>query len=86
MRGVMPDAALGRVAKVEPVGLYRRGFAERARAVAHALFTDSQLAARGIADEAALRANYDAVIDGRGGHDPWWALTMEMWLRRWWTS
>jgi len=86
MRGIMPDAALRGASKIEPAALFERGFSERARETALDLLTNGQLAARGFVDEAALRSNYEAVHRGDGrGHDPWWALTMEMWLRRYWS-
>ena len=85
MRTIMPDAVLARASKIEPIGLFERGFSERARTTALDLLMNGQLAARGFVDESALVKNYAAVHHGDGnGHDPWWALTMEMWLRRYW--
>jgi asparagine synthase (glutamine-hydrolysing) len=86
MRGIMPEGALRSAGKTEPAALFERGFSDRARATVSSLATDSQLVARGFVDDAKLRALYDALAEGRhGGHDPWWPITMEMWLRRYWS-
>jgi asparagine synthase (glutamine-hydrolysing) len=86
MRGVMPEAALTAAKKTEPASLHDRGLKERGRTVVLDLLTDMESDRRGYVDEGALRAAYHAYLGGRSmRHDLWWALTLEMWLRRYWT-
>ena len=86
MRGIMPDEVLDAARKTTPDGLFDRGLKERGYATAIDLLEGSQLAARGFVDEAALRADLEALVQGRSvRNDPWWALCAEMWLRRYWT-
>jgi len=85
MRGVMPAATLDAAKKTEPSSLHDRGLKERARDLVLDLFTDMELDRRGFVDERLLRAAYLDYLGGRPmRHDLWWALTMEMWLRRHW--
>lgn len=86
LRGVMPDEALRSSRKAEPSALFKRGFRERSRDVVRDLLTDTELARRGFVDESALRSQYEAYLAGGPvRHDFWWPLTLEMWLRRYWT-
>ena len=86
LRGVMPDEALRSSRKAMPGKLFDRGFRDRSRDVVRGLLTDTELARRGFVDEGALRAQYEAYLAGRPvRHDFWWPLTLEMWLRRYWT-
>jgi len=85
MQGVIPEATLSATTKTEPADLHDRGLKERARTVVLDLFTDMELDRRGFVDESALRAAYRDYLGGRSmRHDLWWALTLEMWLRRYW--
>ncbi len=85
MRGVMPEAARRRAGKVSPHPLYARALREQACDTVQHLTTDMQAAARGYVDEHVLRRHYDAVRTGEPEHPFfWWALALEMWLRRYW--
>jgi asparagine synthase (glutamine-hydrolysing) len=86
MRGIMPEQVRHRAGKTIPVSLFDRGFKERARDTVFALITGSRAAARGYLDEAAFRNYYESFLrDGPQPHDFWWVLTLEMWLRRYWS-
>lgn len=86
MTGVMPEQARRTAAKTVPYGLFDRGFCDRARPVVDRLLTGSVAAEHGWLDERAARAVHEEYV--RTGDTPWdfwWPLTVEMWLRRWWT-
>jgi asparagine synthase (glutamine-hydrolysing) len=86
MEGIMPPAVVEGAGKIEPSALFDRGLLERERSTVMDLFTDSQLAARGFVDEAVLRGHYEAMLRREPMRmDPWWSITMEMWLRAYWT-
>jgi asparagine synthase (glutamine-hydrolysing) len=86
MRGIMPEQTRNGTAKIIPVSLFDRGFKERARDTVFALITGSQAGARGYLDEGAFRNYYESFLrDGPQPHDFWWVLTLEMWLRRYWS-
>jgi asparagine synthase (glutamine-hydrolysing) len=86
MRGIMPEQVRRRAGKTIPVPLFDLGFKERARDTVFALITGSQAGARGYLDEGALRNYYESFLrDGPQPHDFWWPLTLEMWLRRYWS-
>jgi asparagine synthase (glutamine-hydrolysing) len=86
MRGLMPEQVRQRAAKIIPVSLFDRGFKERARDAVFALITGSRAASRGYLDEGALRDYYESfLLDAPQPHDFWWPLTLEMWLRRYWS-
>ena len=86
MRGLMPEQVRQRAAKIIPVSLFDRGFKEHARDTVFALITGSQAGARGYLDEGALRDYYESfLLDAPQPHDFWWPLTLEMWLRRYWS-
>ena len=85
MRGIMPETVRENTAKVIPSPLYTRSLRETAVDTIRSLTTDTELAKHGFADEAALRAHYERVRRGDREHPSIWsALTMEMWLRRYW--
>ena len=83
LRYVIPANALGRLAKVSPAALYRRGVHDRARPTIERLLEGSLAERRGFVDATALRWHYDALIAGEQREIPtlWHALTLEMWLR-----
>ncbi len=86
LRGVMPDEVLDAAHKTEPAKLFERGFRDRGRPTMLHLLTDMELARRGFVDEGALRAAYETYLAGGPmRHDLWWPVTLEMWLRRYWT-
>jgi asparagine synthase (glutamine-hydrolysing) len=87
MRGIMPEAVQRTSAKIIPESLYARGFKERAVSTVLDLLTGSQAEARGYLDERTFRDYYKATLHGGPeSYDPWWVLTLEMWLRRHWTD
>jgi asparagine synthase (glutamine-hydrolysing) len=86
MEGIMPESARTAASKVVPSPLFARALREQAVDTVRSLISDSQAAARGFVDEDALRAHYDDVRRGAPDHPGlWWTLTLEMWLRRYWS-
>jgi asparagine synthase (glutamine-hydrolysing) len=86
MRGVMPEQVRQEAGKIEPVSLFDLGFKERAKDTVLDLSTDTQAAARGYLDEKVLRGYYESFLRNEPvQHDFWWPLTLEMWLRRYWS-
>jgi asparagine synthase (glutamine-hydrolysing) len=86
MRGIMPEAARQNACKIIPGSLFDRGFIDRAKDTVQGLITDSQAAARGYLDEETLRACYESFLRGEPQrYDFWWPLTLEMWLRQYWS-
>jgi asparagine synthase (glutamine-hydrolysing) len=86
MRGLMPEQVRHRAGKTIPVSLFDRGFKERARDTVSALITGARAGERGYLDEAAFRNYYESFLrDGPQPYDFWWVLTLEMWLRRYWS-
>jgi asparagine synthase (glutamine-hydrolysing) len=86
MRGIMPEPVRHMAGKTIPVSLFDRGFKERARETVLTLITNSQAGARGYLEEDAFRSYYESFLrDGPQPHDFWWVLTLEMWLRRYWS-
>lgn len=86
VRGVMPELARRQARKNVPAGLFDLGFRERATGIVDGLLTDSRAGAAGWLDEAAARERYQRYVQtGRDtGHDFWWPIVVEWWLRRWW--
>jgi asparagine synthase (glutamine-hydrolysing) len=86
MRGIMPEKARREADKVFLGPLYRPALKEYAKDAVLDLITDSQAGARGYVDEDVLHNQYEAIRRGKQGlHGLWEALTLEMWLRRYWT-
>jgi asparagine synthase (glutamine-hydrolysing) len=86
MRGLMPEQVRHKTEKIIPVSLFDRGFKERARDTVFALITGSQAETRGYLDESALQNYYKSFLrDAPQRYDFWWPLTLEMWLRRYWS-
>ncbi|HVR98369.1 MAG TPA: asparagine synthetase B family protein [Thermoanaerobaculia bacterium] len=83
MRGRLPDAVVERRGKIYPEAIFRRGLREREQAKVWALMTDMRVAEMGFVDERRLRAAYDDYLAGRDRSASFWrALTLEVWLRR----
>jgi asparagine synthase (glutamine-hydrolysing) len=82
LRSLLPAATVQALGKAEPANLYDRGLRDRARATATDLLTRSRLEALGFVDGDALRAYFEGYLEGKPlRFEPWWALTLEMWLR-----
>jgi asparagine synthase (glutamine-hydrolysing) len=85
MAGVLPDPVRQGPSDNEFAALYERGMRDRAVGVVEDLLDDPELARRGWVDAAGLRTEYRGYLAGAvGHHPPWWALSAELWLRRWW--
>lgn len=86
MRGIVPEPAHRRLRKTLPTGLHERGVREREVHTVRALLADSTAADRGWLDARAVLTVYEHYVrTGRTSADYWWPLTVEMWLRRWWS-
>jgi asparagine synthase (glutamine-hydrolysing) len=86
MRGVMPEEARREAQKIEPVSLFDLGFKDKAKRTVLDLIDNSQAAERGYLDEEALHNTYESYLrDEPQRHDFWRPLTIETWLRRYWT-
>ncbi len=86
MRGVMPEELRRGAAKIVPGPLFQRALREAAVATVRMLLEDMEAERRGFLDSVALRCHYEQVLRGGRDHSAlWWALTLEMWLRRHWT-
>lgn len=86
MVGVMPEQALLTAQKTIPYSFFDHGFRDRAVPTVESLLTGSHAAARGWLDVPALERVYGHYVrTGQGDDDFWWPLTVEMWLRRWWS-
>jgi len=86
MRGVMPDEARRRATKRIPAELYDRGLREREVQTVRSLLTGSRAAANGWLVEAKARDAFERyVTSGQAQGDLWWVITVETWLRRWWS-
>jgi asparagine synthase (glutamine-hydrolysing) len=86
LRGILPEAALARVAKTTQEPLYDLGIKDKAHAVIADLTENSVAAQYGLLEPAAVRAAHARYLEGKPvQHDYWWALILELWLRRYWT-
>jgi asparagine synthase (glutamine-hydrolysing) len=85
MRGIIPEDVLADTVKVPPYPLYRLALEDRAADTIRSLLRDMRIARRGYVDGEALCAHYEDVAGGGREHPClWWALSLEMWLRRFW--
>lgn len=85
MRGIYPEPALSRAAKVIPASLYDFGIKRAARDIIEDLLTESQAEARGFMDASAVREEWETYArTGSCSFDIWWPLTLELWLRSHW--
>ena len=86
MRGIMPEPVRQASAKILPTPLFEHAMQQGAVQTVQELITGSQLASRGYVDEAVLQSAYADVRRGvRDASDLWSTLTVEMWLRRYWS-
>ena len=85
MRGIMPEELRRSAAKIVPQPLFDRALRRDAVDTVRGLLSDMEADRRGYLDGAALRAHYEDVVAGGRAHVTlWWAITLEMWLRRYW--
>lgn len=86
MRHIMPDAVRRNRELIVPTPLYRRAVREWARETIQSLITDSQVGARGYIDPDCLHTFYEALCAGeKNDFRIWNTLTLEMWLRQYWS-
>ncbi len=86
MRGIMPDEIRRDSTKIVPYPLYRRALEVTGTVTVESLLSASQVAARGYVDERVLTDHYASIRGGGRDHPAFWAaLTLEMWLRRYWS-
>ena len=85
MRGIMPEEFRRTAAKIVPQPLFDRALRRDAVGTIRHLLIDMEADRRGYLDGEALRGHYDDVVAGGRAHVTlWWAITLEMWLRRYW--
>ena len=85
MRGIMPADTAQLATKVSPRPLYHRALHDRARPTVLDLLSVPQAERRGFLAASRLRDHYDCILAGERDHPFfWWALSLEMWLRRYW--
>jgi asparagine synthase (glutamine-hydrolysing) len=87
MRGIMPEEARLAARKIYPGALYSRALRQSAHDTLLGLFTSSRASALGYFDDDALRTHYEIIRRGGKEHPCfWWTLTLEMWLRLYWSA
>jgi asparagine synthase (glutamine-hydrolysing) len=86
MRGIMPESVRTAVAKIVPSPFYEQALQGPAATTLRGLVTGTACAARGWIDEAPLRAHAeDVIMGGPPSPELWHAVTLELWLRRFWS-
>ena len=86
MRGIMPEPARARVGKVVPSALYEASLRGTAVPIVRELLDRPRLAEYGWVEPGVWSTHYEAWLEGRASLRPewWWALGVEIWLRRYW--
>jgi asparagine synthase (glutamine-hydrolysing) len=85
MRGVMPEIVRRSVRKIYLSPLGDRALKERSKDIILELIEGSRAAALGYLEEDALRNSYLSFLRGEPFRSTvWYALQIEMWLRRYW--
>ncbi|APX92765.1 hypothetical protein BWR19_07380 [Halomonas sp. 1513] len=86
MVSIMPEEAIRSIGKVSPEGLYIDALRDRAHDKVVDLLTNSRCADLGYIDEPALRRRFERFASGEAPvFDLWPTLSLELWLRRYWT-
>jgi asparagine synthase (glutamine-hydrolysing) len=86
MRGVMPEEVRRQVVNINPGPMFELAIKEWGQETVRTLIKGSQAAARGYLDEDVFLRRYESFRRGeKQTHGFWWTLTLEMWLRRYWT-
>ena len=84
---LFPPGALDLTKKTIPDALWDRGFRDRERATVLSLIEESQAARRGYLNQPLLLQEYREYLrSGRVRYDWWWPLTLEAWMRRYWST
>lgn len=85
MRGRLPGAVRERRDKTSFWPLFVRGIVERERDTVTRLLTDPEIVRRRFVREEWLRCEWEVAPHWKdGGHAFWRALSLELWLRRYW--
>lgn len=85
MTGVMPSEALAGIRKVSPQPLYIKALRKKALHIVRDLSKDMLSAKAGYIDEDIFHREMEKLINGQiVMFDLWGALSLEMWLRRYW--
>lgn len=82
MRGYLPDSILDRREKIYLGTLFHRGLRERETSKVWALLTNMRAAELGFVDESKVQQAYRDYLDGKSSSVFWHTLTLEDWLRR----
>jgi asparagine synthase (glutamine-hydrolysing) len=83
---LFPPEALRAVEKRIPSSLWDLGFRDNERGTMFSFINESHAGARGFLDAAALSRDYHEYLrTGKTRHDWWWAVTLEVWLRKYWS-
>lgn len=85
MRGIMPERLRRAMRQQVPFSLYQRAFNDREVTSVRKLLATSEAAKHGWIDAQKALANFEAYVLGKPALDFWPTLTVELWLRRWWT-
>jgi len=86
MRGIMPEPARTTVKKIIPMPYYFDSLRIKARETIFDLIDNSHAHEHGYIDKIKLRRFYESMINEDADHaDFWWILTVEMWLREFWS-
>ena len=86
MKGIMPEPARQSARKITPMPYYVSAIREKARSTIIDLIDNSTAHERGYIDKTVLHAHYDEILaGGRDRADFWFFLTVEMWLRQFWS-
>ncbi|MBN1834589.1 MAG: hypothetical protein JW820_02000 [Spirochaetales bacterium] len=86
MRGIVPDPVLDAPGWADPSPVFLDGIVNKARARVGGLLADMVSARYGYVDQEAIGAEYRRIRRGEGAPEDFWpALTLEMWLRRYWS-
>ena len=85
MQGIMPDEAIQASRKVLPSPLYEHALRHSAHQTVLDLMTHSRCAELGLLEEASFRESFTRHCHGDLQQADFWpAISLELWLRRWW--
>jgi asparagine synthase (glutamine-hydrolysing) len=87
LRGLVPEPTRLAMSKIIPGPLFQRGILDRSRNSIAALLEGMESAARGYLDAGVLTDRYRGMLAGaRDEPYLWHALTLELWLRTYWSQ
>lgn len=86
MVGLLPESVRRRSGKTSFQSLFEKGLLERERTTVSRLLVNPQIVQRGFIDPAWLNARKETMKeDGEVSYPFWLALSLELWLQRYWT-